>query len=97
NEAVRGTVLVVEDDPGVANLERCRLERAGYAVLTAATPDEALRHLRHSAVDLILLDYRLPGDVDGLGFYARVRSSGHDLAVILVTGFSDEEVIKALR
>lgn len=43
------TVLILEDDPGVARLQRLRLERAGYAVHTAAIPDEALARIR--AVD----------------------------------------------
>ncbi|HXG10727.1 MAG TPA: response regulator [Gemmataceae bacterium] len=91
-------ILVVEDDPGVALLQRRRLERAGYAVCTAINPEEALAILRQSVVDLILLDYRLPGDVDGLDFYAQVRAAGYDVPVILVTGFSNEAtVIRALR
>ncbi|MDB5306801.1 MAG: Sensory box histidine kinase/response regulator [Gemmataceae bacterium] len=94
----RGTILVVEDDPGVVLLERRRLERAGYAAVTAGTADEALRQLRAHPVDLILLDYRLPGEIDGLEFYAQVRKAGFDLPVILVTGFGSEAtVIRALR
>jgi PAS domain S-box-containing protein len=93
-----GTVLIVEDDEGVADLERRRLERAGYAALSAATVETAMRALESSRIDLILLDYRLPGDVDGLDFYERMKSAGFDLPVILVTGFSNEAtVIRALR
>jgi PAS domain S-box-containing protein len=92
------TILIVEDDPGVATLERRRLERAGYAAVLAADADAALQALRRQPVDLILLDYRLPGDVDGLEFYAQTRAAGYNLPVILVTGFSNEAtVIKALR
>jgi len=97
-EAQRKTILIVEDDAGVALLEQRSLERAGYAVLAAATADEALRHLQSQPVSLILLDYRLPGDLDGLAFYERVKAAGHDLPVILVTGFGNEAtVIQALR
>ena len=38
----RATILLVEDDPGVARLEQLRLERAGFAVVTAATAEEGL-------------------------------------------------------
>ncbi|MBN9522390.1 response regulator [bacterium] len=97
-DASLATVLVVEDDPGIAELERSRLEDAGYRVVLAASADEALRTIGRGGVDLILLDYRLPGDVDGLDFYARVKAAGHDLPVILVTGCSNEAtVIRALR
>jgi two-component system, cell cycle sensor histidine kinase and response regulator CckA len=92
------TVLIVEDDPGIAELERDRLEDAGYRVVVAGDADEAADRLRDEPVDLVLLDYRLPGGVDGLEFYARLRAAGFDPPVILVTGFSDEgTVIRALR
>jgi PAS domain S-box-containing protein len=93
-----GAVLIVEDDAGVAALEQRRLERSGFAVLTAATAEEALRFLEENDVALMLLDYRLPGDVDGIDFFSRVKEAGYDLPVILVTAFSTEAtVIRALR
>ncbi|MBN9517873.1 response regulator [bacterium] len=92
------TVLIVEDDPGIAQLERSRLEEVGYSAEVAGTAEEALRAVLRGGIDLVLLDYRLPGGMDGLEFYARVKGSGHDLPVILVTGFGTEAtVIKALR
>jgi PAS domain S-box-containing protein len=92
------TVLIVEDDPGIADLERERLVAAGYAVRLAGTADAALAAVRKGGVDLILLDYRLPGGVDGLEFHAGVCAAGYDIPVILVTGFSNEStVIRALR
>jgi len=92
------TVLVVEDDPGIAELERGRLEDAGYRVVVAGDAVAAAAHLRAGPVDLVLLDYRLPNGVDGLEFYSRLRADGFDPPVILVTGFSDEAtVIRALR
>ncbi len=94
----RETVLVIEDDPGIAELEQMQLERAGFTVVTAGTSEEALDRLRRHHVDLLLLDYRLPGDLDGLDVYLECRAMGFELPVILVTGFSNEAVaIRALR
>ncbi len=94
----KGKVLIVEDDPGVATLERRRLERAGYTVALAGTAEEAMAQVRAGGVALILLDYRLPGDTDGLDFCTALREVGFDIPVILVTGFSSEAtVIKAIR
>jgi two-component system, cell cycle sensor histidine kinase and response regulator CckA len=94
----RERILVVEDDEGVASLERRHLERAGYEVCLAGTAQEALNHLGQLRVDLIVLDYRLPGNLDGLAFYNQVKAAGYDLPVILVTAFSTEAtVIQALR
>ncbi len=91
-------ILVVEDDPGIAELERARLEEAGYRVVVAPDAEDALLVVSRGGVDLVLLDYRLPGGVDGLDFYARVKAAGYDLPVILVTGASNEAtVIQALR
>jgi PAS domain S-box-containing protein len=98
SEGSNGRILILEDDPGVARLQQRRLERAGYTVLTTLTPEEALGRLRQGGVDLLVLDYRLPREVNGLDFYAQLKEAGHDLPVILVTGFSeDATVIRALR
>ncbi len=91
-------ILIVEDDPNVATLERRCLDRAGYAVSVASTADEALRELSSEPPDLMLLDYQLPGGTDGLQFYSSLRARGYRLPVILVTGFGSENtVIEAMR
>jgi DNA-binding response OmpR family regulator len=58
-------VLVVEDERDLRDLLRRYLERAGHAVLTAATGAEGLAMIADAAVDLLVLDLGLP-DVDGL-------------------------------
>jgi two-component system cell cycle sensor histidine kinase/response regulator CckA len=93
----RDTILIVEDDPGVANLEQRQLERAGYPVLTAVTGQEAMSIINQKDVALILLDYMLP-DQNGLEFYGQLRKSGRDLPVIVVTAMSDQStIIESLR
>jgi two-component system cell cycle sensor histidine kinase/response regulator CckA len=92
------TVLIVEDDAGVVALERRRLERAGYRVVTADNAAAARTRLADEPVSLILLDHGLPGELDGLSFYGHLREEGWDIPVILVTGFSDAATaIRALR
>ena len=87
------TVLIVEDDPATAALEKRHLERAGYSADSAATAAEALKQLGRRRYELLVLDYRLPEGTDGLAFYHRLQEGGHDLPVILVTGFSDEATV----
>jgi PleD family two-component response regulator len=53
-------VLVVEDDAAIATLIAYNLERSGYRVIVAADGAEALRRLRQSAPDLVVLDLLLP-------------------------------------
>jgi two-component system CheB/CheR fusion protein len=94
----RATVLVVEDDVGLATLQQRRLERAGYAVASAATAAEALEQMRRHNIDLLVLDERLPGATSGLELYQQLKAAGQDVPAILVTGFQSEElVLQALR
>lgn len=55
------TILVVDDDVAIGNLEQELLERAGYAVRRAYSGTEALLALREGRPDLVLLDLMLPG------------------------------------
>ncbi|BCS31312.1 hypothetical protein TBR22_A05120 [Luteitalea sp. TBR-22] len=96
--APQGVILIVEDDEGVAHLERRQLERAGFAVMAVSTTRDALAAIEQEAVALVLLDYHLPGQADGLAFHEDLRHRGHHVPVILVTGRSDEgTAIRALR
>ncbi len=93
-----GTVLILEDDPGVNRLQCRKLERSGYAVASCATTEEALEKIQAGGIDLIVLDYNLNGAISGVEFYRRLQMDGFDLPAILVTGFSDEtRLIEALR
>lgn len=95
---VQPTVLVVDDDPGIAELVRSRLEESGYVVCVAHSTGQAFAAVERNPIDLILLDYQLRSGGDGLDFYAQLKAGGHDLPVILVTGYSNEStVIRALR
>ena len=55
------TILIVDDDVNIGNLEQEVLERAGYAVRRAYSGTEALLWLKEHRPDLILLDLMLPG------------------------------------
>jgi CheY-like chemotaxis protein len=72
-------ILVVEDDPGIALVERRRLERAGYVAVTVGTAAVALARVEAGDIDLIVLDHSLPGGITGLEFYAQLKAVGHDL------------------
>jgi PAS domain S-box-containing protein len=92
------TLLIVEDDEGVARLEQLRLERAGYRVLVAHNATEALELAAQTLPDLLLLDQMLPGNVSGLDLYQQLKSAGCDAPAILVTALSgDSIVLQSLR
>ena len=94
----RATVLIVEDDVGVARLVRARLERAGHAVEAVTTGESGMERVRRGGVDLLVLDQQLPGGVSGLQLYEGVKAAGLDVPAILATGFSDEAtMLQAIR
>lgn len=89
-------VLVVEDDPVVAEAHREHVTRvAGFtAVGVAHTGQAALRRCERGDVDLLLLDLHLP-DGHGLGVVRALRAAGHPVDVIAVTSARDLAVVKA--
>jgi signal transduction histidine kinase len=91
-------VLILDDDEATLTLERRTLERAGFTVIGAASPDIAREAIARDGVSLLILDYRLSGPTSGLDFFQSLRAEGQMLPAILVTSFSDEsKVIEALR
>jgi signal transduction histidine kinase len=94
----RGSILLLEDDPGIRRLERVHLERAGYAVEVAGDSAEARRFLAEKPYDLLLLDYQLADGENGLEFYRQLTAEGQSVAAVLVTGFGDEaRILEAMR
>ncbi|MCL2583440.1 MAG: response regulator transcription factor [Streptosporangiales bacterium] len=79
------SVLVVEDDPGIATQLVRGLERAGYSADSVTMGVEALNRPR---TDVVLLDLGLP-DIDGIDVCRRLRRSS-DTAIIVVTARGEE-------
>jgi len=78
---VRGSVLVVDDEPTIGEVVSAYLQRAGYETRVASDGFAALDAVNERAPDLIVLDLMLPG-LDGLEVMRRVRDKS---AVILLT------------
>ncbi|MQY16393.1 putative transcriptional regulatory protein TcrX [Streptomyces sp. RB5] len=78
------TVLIVEDEPGIADVLQITLRFHGLDPLTAGTCAEALALAREQRPDLVLLDVMLP---DGTGWQVcrELRAEREDLAVIFLT------------
>jgi two-component system response regulator ResD len=86
----RGSVLVVDDEPTIAEVVSRYLERAGYRTRVAATGPQALELAAHQRPDLVVLDLMLPG-IDGLEVMRRLRQpEGRPIATILLTAKGDE-------
>ncbi len=76
-------VLVVEDEPDVAQVLGTLLTRAGFRVNVARTGAEALRSLQHKTFDAVSLDLRLP-DISGLEVLRRIRLDPATVALPIV-------------
>jgi DNA-binding response OmpR family regulator len=86
----RGRVLVVDDEPTIAEIVARYLERASYETRIAADGHAALAHASTWHPDLIVLDLMLPG-LDGLEVMRRLRESGGPrVAIILLTAKGEE-------
>ena len=85
----RGTVLVVDDEPTIAEVVSRYLERAGYETATAGDGLEALRIAGERRPDLVVLDLMLP-ELDGLEVLKRLREDERATAVILLTAKGEE-------
>jgi two-component system response regulator MprA len=76
-------VLVVEDEPNIADFIRRGLIYKGYTVDVAANGEEALERAREKAPGLVVLDLMLPG-MDGLEVCRRLRAAD-DVPIIMLT------------
>ncbi|MCX4392041.1 response regulator [Streptomyces sp. NBC_01767] len=85
----RGHVLVVDDDPTVAEVVTEYLSRAGYEVARAADGPAALEQYAARRPDLAVLDLMLPG-MDGFEVCRRMREHG-PVPVIMLTARGDED------
>ena len=89
-EQNRGSVLVVDDEPTIAEVVSRYLERAGYRTRTAGDGARALAMIGSQRPDLVVLDLMLPG-IDGLEVMRRLRHSEHEpICVILLTAKGEE-------
>jgi two-component system response regulator ResD len=86
----RGSVLVVDDEPTIAEVVARYLQRAGYHARIAGDGPTAVQLARTLRPDLVVLDLMLPG-LDGLEVMRRIRDDDRDrIAVILLTAKGEE-------
>jgi DNA-binding response OmpR family regulator len=90
--------LVVEDEDGARLFFEEALRLAGYDVASVSSGEEALNRLRDTSFDLILLDLKLGGRVDGLRVLQAVRWRWPDTAVVILTAHGSlESAMAAIR
>ncbi|HEX9028819.1 MAG TPA: response regulator, partial [Anaerolineales bacterium] len=81
-------ILIVEDEPSIAEVVQLYLRRAGYQVLVKSDGQAALQALDQRLPDLVILDLMLP-KVDGLTITRRLRDRS-DVPIIMLTARREE-------
>lgn len=89
NDASKVRVLVVEDDPGMRRFLRNTLQVQSYLVMETELAEEALRMLRQSKPELVILDLGLP-DRDGMELIGEIRGTSA-VPILVLSSRSDEK------
>jgi len=93
----RAKILIVEDESIVALNIQNRLEGIGYTVVANLTSGEAaIQSVEETQPDLVLMDIKLKGKVDGIEAARQIRSRFH-IPVVYLTAYTDEETINRAK
>jgi CheY-like chemotaxis protein len=87
-------VLLVEDENSVLNITRTMLERQGYSVMTATTPEDALQIAKSfpEKIHLLITDLVMPG-MNGRDLAIQIQSTRQDLTCLFMSGYTSNVVI----
>src|SRR5215470_2753915 len=90
-------ILVVEDEQIVALELRDRLVRMGHVVpAIVATAEEAVERTERLHPDLVLMDIKLQGEMDGIEAAERIRRK-LDIPIVYITAFADDQTVKRAK
>jgi two-component system OmpR family response regulator len=88
-------ILVVDDEPYIAEMLSMSLRYAGHRVTAVGTGSDALRAARSATPDLVILDVMLP-DISGFDLLSRLRSGGRPPVLFLTARDSVEDKVRGL-
>lgn len=91
-------IFVVEDDALTAELLERYIAEMGYQFSGAAdNGEDALEQIRQANPDLVLMDIRLKGKMDGIQAVARLHETNSTLAVIYLTAYADNSLLERAK
>ncbi len=94
---VSAHITVVEDESIVAMDLRHRLEQLGHVVVhVVSTGEDAVAALEDNGTELILMDIRLAGEIDGIEA-TRIIQETHDIPVLYLTAYADDETLQRAK
>lgn len=90
----KGKVMIVEDEAIIAMDIRSTVEGLGYTVTaTASSGDEALSKVDDADPDIILMDIKIAGEMDGIQTAGEINET-HNIPIIYITSYSDEKTLE---
>jgi two-component system response regulator HydG len=89
----RRSILIVDDNQGLALSTALILEYKGYAVATAANGLEAIAMVKENSFDMIFMDIKMPL-MDGVETYRRIKEIRPDAVVMMMTAYAVEDLIQ---
>jgi two-component system repressor protein LuxO len=90
-----GSILVIDDEPEVAEVLRDCFQERGYSVTCATNGREALALVSRSRPDAVVLDVQMP-DRDGLAVLSDLLALDRSLTVVMLSGADDEALARTL-
>jgi len=91
-------IMVVDDEEAVCWAFEQFLKEEGHETIIASNAQEAIKKLESETPDLVIMDIRMPGDMDGLDALAEMRRIEPDLYVIMMTAYGTmQTAIKAMQ
>ena len=91
-------ILIVDDEPGIRDTLRGVLEDEGFTVDTVASGEACLSAIQKKSFSCILLDIWLGKGIDGLETLERLKESGSDAAVVMISGHGNiETAVKSTK
>ncbi|MBI3682920.1 MAG: response regulator [Acidobacteria bacterium] len=83
-------LLLVDDDGDQLEVRRLLLEHSGHAVLSAGSAAEAMHLVDHEALELIVMDLRLPRTEDGLALIRHIRQQTPAARIVVLSGWTSD-------
>ncbi len=93
----KGTVLIVDDEPQIRDVSRTSLENLGFRTILACDGREALRIFEEKFrdINLVLLDVLMP-NLNGKETFLELRKIRHDVPILLISGYNEENAASLL-
>jgi len=94
---LRPEILVVEDEPRIRRFLNTNLELSGYTTIEAEDGASALHMFEQYALQLVVLDIGLPGDIDGFQVLERIRQISDTPVIMLTARNTEDDKVRAFE